>query len=87
MGYIDIAFIAGYFIIVVGVGFWYRRQASRNLESYFLGGKNLHWPALAMSGSVSNFDITGTMWIVSLLFLMGMKPVAVYHSLSPAGHS
>jgi Na+/proline symporter len=26
-----------------------------------------------MSGSVSNFDITGTMWIVSILFVLGMK--------------
>ncbi len=78
MSRLDIAFIVFYFIIVVGIGFWYRRRASRNLESYFLGGKNLHWLALAMSGSVSNFDITGTMWIVSLLFLMGMKSMWVH---------
>ena len=26
-----------------------------------------------MSGSVSNFDITGTMWIVTLIALFGMK--------------
>ena len=26
-----------------------------------------------MSGSVSNFDITGTMWIVSILFVLGFK--------------
>ena len=38
-----------------------------------MGEKRLHWLALAMSGSVSNFDITGTMWIVSILFVLGMK--------------
>jgi SSS family solute:Na+ symporter len=70
---LDIAIIAFYFLIVVGLGFWYRSRASRNLEAYFLGGKKLHWLALAMSGSVSNFDITGTMWIVSILFVLGMK--------------
>jgi SSS family solute:Na+ symporter len=70
---LDIAIIAFYFSIVVGLGFWYRRRASRNLEAYFLGGKKLHWLALAMSGAVSNFDITGTMWIVSILFVLGMK--------------
>ncbi|MGD8538590.1 MAG: hypothetical protein PVI66_07730 [Candidatus Aminicenantes bacterium] len=70
---LDIVIIALYFFIVVGLGFVYRKRASRNLEAYFLGGKKLHWLALAMSGSVSNFDITGTMWIVSILFVLGMK--------------
>lgn len=70
---LDILVIAFYFLIVVGLGIWYRKRASRNLEAYFLGGKRLHWLALAMSGSVSNFDITGTMWIVSILFVLGMK--------------
>jgi len=75
---IDYAVIAVYFVAVIGLGFWYRKRASQNLESYFLGGKRMHWLALAMSGSVSNFDITGTMWIVSLLFIMGMKSMWVH---------
>jgi Na+/proline symporter len=62
-----------YFVVVIGLGFWYKKRASRNLEAYFLGGKKLPWLSLAMSGSVSNFDITGTMWIVSILFVLGMK--------------
>ncbi|NOY60658.1 MAG: hypothetical protein GXO75_17265, partial [Calditrichaeota bacterium] len=49
------------------------KNATKNLESYFLAGKNIHWLPLAMSGSVSTFDITGTMWIVSILFVLGMK--------------
>jgi len=70
---IDYAVIAAYFAAVIGLGFWYRKRASENLEAYFLGGRRLHWLALAMSGSVSTFDITGTMWIVSLLFVAGMR--------------
>lgn len=73
MSPIDYAVIAAYFGAVIGLGFWYRKRASENLEAYFLGGKRLHWLALAMSGSVSTFDITGTMWIVSLLFVAGMR--------------
>ncbi len=73
MQLIDIGIIILYFLAVIGLGFWYQRRASKNLESYFLGGKSMHWLALAMSGSVSNFDITGTMWIVSILFVLGMK--------------
>ena len=69
----DYGIIALYFAIVIGLGFWYQKRASRNLKAYFLGGKNIHWLALAMSGSVSNFDITGTMWIISILYVLGMK--------------
>jgi Na+/proline symporter len=73
MGSIDYGIIVFYFAFVIGLGFWYRRRASRSLGAYFLGGKSIHWLALAMSGSVSNFDITGTMWIISILFVLGMK--------------
>ena len=73
MNGIDSAIVIIYFICVIGLGFWYRKRASKSLESYFLGGKRLPWLALAMSGSVSNFDITGTMWIVSIMFVLGMK--------------
>lgn len=75
---IDYVFIILYFVLVLGLGFWYRKRASANLESYFLGGKRMHWLALAMSGSVSTFDITGTMWIVSMLFILGMKSLWIH---------
>lgn len=75
---IDYIFIVLYFVLVLGLGFWYRKRASADLESYFLGGKRMHWLALAMSGSVSTFDITGTMWIVSMLFILGMKSLWIH---------
>ncbi len=78
MGLLDIIVIAAYFVLVIGLGFWYHRRASADLESYFLGGKSMHWLALAMSGSVSTFDITGTMWIVSLLFVLGMRSMWIH---------
>jgi len=73
MAPIDYCLILAYFALVIGMGFWFQKRASKGLNSYFLGGKSLHWLALAMSGSVSNFDITGTMWIISILYVLGMK--------------
>ncbi|MEN8191628.1 MAG: hypothetical protein ABFS12_02350 [Bacteroidota bacterium] len=73
MVFIDYGIILLYFIVVIGLGLWYQKRASKNLDSYFLAGKKMHWLPLAMSGSVSTFDITGTMWIVSILFVLGMK--------------
>lgn len=73
MSSVDYYIILIYFAVVIGLGFWYQKRASQSLGAYFLGGKNIHWLALAMSGSVSNFDITGTMWIISILYVLGMK--------------
>jgi SSS family solute:Na+ symporter len=70
---IDYAIIIVYFLVVIGLGFWYQKRASKSLKAYFLGGNSMHWLALAMSGSVATFDITGTMWIVSIMFVLGMK--------------
>ncbi|MCK4292103.1 MAG: hypothetical protein KAY65_02820 [Planctomycetes bacterium] len=73
MSLIDFCIVVFYFCVVIGLGFWYRKRASKNLGAYFLGGKRIHWLGLAMSGSVSNFDITGTMWIISILYVLGFK--------------
>ncbi|MBX3427887.1 MAG: hypothetical protein KF688_19565 [Pirellulales bacterium] len=73
MSSIDYAIIVLYFVTMIGLGVWYQRRASRNIDNYFLAGHRIHWLALAMSGSVSTFDISGTMWMVALIYLFGMK--------------
>ena len=73
MSPVDYTVIVLYFALVIGIGFWYQRRASKSLKSYFLAAGSMHWLALAMSGSVATFDITGTMWIVALIYLFGMK--------------
>jgi len=69
----DIIIIIAYLALVVTLGLVMKRRAAKNLSSYFLGGRSLPWWALAMSGSSSYFDITGTMWIVSLFVVIGVK--------------
>lgn len=78
MGAIDYAIIGLYFVVVIGLGFWFQKKAAENLEAYFLGGNRIHWLALALSGAISNFDITGTMWIVSMLVILGMKSMWIH---------
>ncbi len=68
---IDLVIVIVYLALVVGVGVWVKRRAARGLESYFLGGRTLPWWMIAMSGSSSYFDITGTMWIVSMFVAYG----------------
>lgn len=73
MAHIDYLIIVLYLVAVTGAGLWFRRRAAASLESYFLGGKSLHWSLLAASGAVSNFDIAGTAWMVSVLYVLGMQ--------------
>jgi SSS family solute:Na+ symporter len=73
MATVDYCVVAAYLVIVTGLGLYLRKRASMDLESYFLGGKKIPWWALSASGAVSNFDITGTMWMVTVMYLLGMK--------------
>jgi len=70
---VDIAIVAVYLAAVIGIGFYVKRKSAAGLESYFLGNRQMPWWMLAMSGSSSYFDITGTMWIVSLLVMLGLR--------------
>lgn len=73
MSAIDLAILVAYVGAVLTIGFWVKRRASKGLESYFLGGRELPWWMIAMSGSSSYFDITGTMWIVSMFVAYGFN--------------
>jgi len=72
---IDIVIIFAYLVITVVIGFWVSRRASKDLDSYFLGGKSLPWYILGISNASGQFDITGTMWLVYLCFVYGLKSV------------
>lgn len=69
----DYTIIAAYLLGLLGLGFYLQRRASASLEDYFLGGKKMPWWALGASGMASNLDMTGTMLIVSFLFLLGPR--------------
>jgi len=72
---LDIAIIVGYFCLIVVVGLWVSRRGARNLDSYFLGGKSMPWYLLGVSDASGMFDISGTMWLVYVLFIYGLKSI------------
>jgi Na+/proline symporter len=75
MHIIDISIMFGYLAAMIFTGFWVARRASKNLDSYFLAGKTLPWWILGLSDASGMFDISGTMWLVYLLFVYGLKSV------------
>jgi len=70
---LDIAIIVVYFLMVVLVGLWVSRRGTKDMDSYFLGGKSLPWYLLGISDASGMFDISGTMWLVCILFVYGLK--------------
>jgi Na+/proline symporter len=70
---LDVGIIVAYFLATILVGFWVSRRGARDLDSYFLGGKSLPWYLLGISDASGMFDITGTMWLVYVLFVYGLK--------------
>jgi len=74
---IDIAIIFLYIAATLGLGFWVSKRASRDIRSYFLGGNKLPYWTLGISNASGMFDISGTMWLVSLLFVYGLTSVYI----------
>lgn len=70
---IDYGVIIVYFLCLIGLGVYLQKKASASMEDYFLGGRQLPWWALGISGMASFLDVAGTMLIVSFLFLMGPR--------------
>ena len=73
MHFIDSGIIIVYLTVIVVSGLMLSRKASLNLDSYFLGGKTVPWYLLGASNASSMFDIAGTMYLVTLLFVYGLK--------------
>lgn len=72
---VDLTILVVYFVGIVLLGVVLSRRAAKGLDSYFLGGRSLPWYLLGISNASGQFDISGTMWMVMLLFVYGMKSI------------
>lgn len=75
LSWIDILVICCYILTILAIGFYLSKRASKNIDSYFLGGKKIKWYFLGLSNASGMFDISGTMWTVAILFVYGVKSV------------
>ncbi|MEL1240746.1 sodium:solute symporter family protein [Flavobacterium flavipallidum] len=73
MNSIDVAIIVFYILLTIGIGIWISRKASKGLDDYFLGGNSIKWYYLGLSNGSGMFDVSGTAWMVGVLFLYGIK--------------
>jgi len=70
---LDMGIVLAYVVGILFLGFYLSKRASKNMESYFLGGNQLKWYYLGLSNASGMFDISGTMWTVGILFVYGLK--------------
>jgi Na+/proline symporter len=64
-----------YLLIVSFIGFIMRERAKRSKNEYMLGGNSLPWWMLGISNASGMFDISGTLWMVSIMFIYGVKSI------------
>ncbi|MEQ9263742.1 MAG: sodium:solute symporter family protein [Balneolaceae bacterium] len=72
---IDILIVLSYLLITVVIGFALKKKAQQSKESYMLGGNQLPWYMLGLSNASGMFDISGTVWLVTILFVYGIKSI------------
>lgn len=73
--WIDISILVVYLLAMVFIGMYMRKRAGKNKESYLMGGKKMPWYMLGLSDASDMFDISGTMWMVALCFVYGLKSI------------
>lgn len=70
---VDILIILAYLLATVVIGLMLKKRAERSKNDYLLGGNSMPWYMLGLSNASGMFDISGTMWLVTLLFVYGLK--------------
>ena len=72
---VDIGIIILYLAATIFLGIYISKRASKGMDSYVLGDRDMPWYILGVSNASGMFDITGTMWLVYILFVYGLKSV------------
>jgi Na+/proline symporter len=72
---VDLTIIVAYLLSTVFIGYWVSKRASQSMQNYFLGGNSMPWYMLGISNASGMFDISGTMLLVSWMFVYGLKSV------------
>jgi solute:Na+ symporter, SSS family len=77
--FFDILIVAFYLSMMVAVGWYYRRKATKNRDSFFLADRNVPWWMLSIAGCSSYIDIGGTMAMIGAMYYLGLKSIWITH--------
>lgn len=72
---IDLIIILIYLISIILIGIILKKRAEKSKGEYLLGGNKMPWYMLGLSNASGMFDISGTMWLVTITFMYGLKSI------------
>ncbi len=75
----DLLIIILYLFSVAFIGFWVKKRATKELESFYLANRSVPWWMLGLSGCSSYIDIGGTMAMIGALYYLGLKAIWATH--------
>ena len=73
MAVVDYVIVVVFFAVSLGAGVFFSKRSGKSAKAYFLGNNENKWWMLAASGASSNFSISGTIWNLAILMVLGMK--------------
>lgn len=72
LGIVDWCIIGGFLLLIVGIGLYYTRRASDNIQSFFISGQSLTWYISGVSMIATSFASDTPLWITSLVRQYGL---------------
>lgn len=70
---LDWIIIALYLVIALGIGFFFKKQASNSLSDFFLGGRKLPWYVAGISMVATTFAADTPLWVTEKIAQHGIS--------------
>jgi solute:Na+ symporter, SSS family len=70
---LDYSIIVAYMVFALGVGIFFSKKASKDTESYFLGGRSLPWWMIGISMAATSFASDTPLWTTEVIRTDGLQ--------------
>src|SRR6059036_3078522 len=77
--------IAGYLLINLAIGIYYRRRAGGNTEEFFVSGRNVSWWLAGTSMVATTFAADTPLFVSGLVYANGVAGNWLWWSFLPSG--
>jgi solute:Na+ symporter, SSS family len=82
---LDWAVIAGYLLLMLVLGIYFRRRSSRNTEEYFVSGRQVSWWLAGTSMVATTFAADTPLVVTGLVYTQGIAGNWLWWSFLPSG--
>ncbi len=82
---LDWAVIAGYLLLMLALGIYFRRRSSRNTEEYFVSGRQVAWWLAGTSMVATTFAADTPLVVTGLVYTQGIAGNWLWWSFLPSG--